>query len=106
MKLTINIPDGSVRILDVKPGDRLMQQAKNAGVPIMGDCGGALACATCHVHIAPEWLDKVGKAPELESDLLDMSTSNGPTSRLSCQITLTEDMDGLEVTLQPDAYEG
>ena len=69
---------------------------------IMGSCGGVCSCVTCHVHVRPEWREKVGKAPELEQDLLDMEDNVAEGSRLSCQIEMTDDLDGLVVDIPND----
>lgn len=85
------------------PGQSLMELARANGVAgIEGDCGGGCACATCHVYVAPEWWDRVGPPDEIETDMLDMvSDVQQPTSRLSCQIKLSAEFDGLEVTVAP-----
>jgi 2Fe-2S ferredoxin len=106
MKITVTLPDGGVREVAGQPGGRLMQLLRDAGIPITAACGGAMACATCHVHVAKDWFATVGPPGAEESDLLDMSDYRGPTSRLSCQIPVTSALDGLAVTLQLDAFEG
>ena len=62
---------------------------------IDGDCGGVCSCATCHVHVAPEFMDKVGKASEIEMDMLEFEDNADEYSRLSCQINISDDLDGL-----------
>jgi ferredoxin, 2Fe-2S len=84
----------------------VMQLLRNAGIPVTAACGGAMACATCHVDVAPDWRSKVGPAGDEESDLLDMSDYRTEGSRLSCQIPANLGLDGLQVTLQLDAFEG
>ena len=81
------------------PADRsLMEAAINAGVPgIDADCGGACACATCHVYVDEAWQAKTGEASPMEQDMLDFGYDVRPNSRLSCQIKVTEDLDGLVV---------
>jgi len=66
---------------------------------IDADCGGACACATCHVYIAPEWVERVGAPNEMEVDMLDFAFDVRENSRLSCQVKLTEELDGLMVTV-------
>jgi 2Fe-2S ferredoxin len=76
----------------------LMEVATSHDVEgIMGSCGGVCSCATCHVHIHPDWVEKVGKASEVEQDLLDLEENATSRSRLSCQIEITEALDGLVV---------
>ena len=106
MKILVTLPDGTVREATGKPGERLMHFMRDAGIPVIAACGGAMACATCHVQVAENWSAKVGPAGHEESDLLDGSAYRGPTSRLSCQVPLTPSLDGLEVALQLDAFEG
>jgi 2Fe-2S ferredoxin len=64
-------------------------------------CGGQCVCATCHVHVAPEWMAAVGEATGVEQELLDCSLERRPNSRLSCQILITEALDGLRFTVAP-----
>lgn len=91
-------PAGKVSTVDVKDGLSVMEAAVRNDVPgIDGECGGACACATCHVYIADEWLERVGEAPEMEQNMLEFANNLRPTSRLSCQITLRAELDGLVV---------
>ncbi len=106
MKITVLLPDESVQTLDGRPGASLMNTMRHAGLPIRAECGGAMACATCHVAVDEDWIEKVGRAKGEETDLLDMSDYRGDASRLSCQIRLHDGLDGLKVALQLDAYEG
>ena len=78
----------------------LMEVGRNHSVPgIAADCGGACACATCHVHVDPAWMDAVGPSNPIETEMLDLNTEMTETSRLACQIELREDFDGLRVTV-------
>lgn len=87
---------GARREIDAEPGMTAMEVAVKNGVDaILGECGGACACATCHVYVAPEWLDKLPEASQMETDMLDFASEPRPNSRLACQITLTEALDGL-----------
>lgn len=87
-------------VVDVENGTNLMQAAVDNMVPgILGDCGGFCACATCHVYVAPEWIDKSGERSETEEDLLDGVEDLRPTSRLSCQIIMSDELDGIVITL-------
>jgi len=88
---------------DVPLGMNLMKAAVDAGVEgIYGDCGGALACATCHVSADAAWADRLGPPGDLEDEMLDMiEGERTPTSRLSCQILTREDLDGLVLVVPP-----
>ncbi len=72
---------------------------KNAVPGIEAECGGACACATCHAYVADEWSEKVGSPEPMEEDMLDFAYDVRPTSRLSCQIRISSDLDGLVVTV-------
>jgi ferredoxin, 2Fe-2S len=90
--------DGSEHKVEAKEGDSLMQAAVSNGVPgIDADCGGSCSCATCHVYVKENWLDKVGSVNPTEEAMLSLSTDRQDNSRLSCQIKLSEDLDGLIV---------
>ena len=89
---------GTSRTVEAEPGATVMETAVRHGVPgIEAECGGACACATCHVYVAEEWSGKVGSPQSMEEDMLDFAFEVRPTSRLSCQIRVTEEMDGLTV---------
>jgi len=105
MKIIVTLPDGAVQEVTAKSGGSLMDALRQAGVPIRAECGGAMACATCHVKVDPEWRALVGPPDGEESDLLDGSDYRTERSRLSCQIKLKDALDGLRVELQLDAYE-
>ncbi len=85
------------------PGARLLEVAQAAGMPLEGTCEGQMACSTCHVIVAPEWFELLPAAVEDEEDMLDLATGACRTSRLSCQIELTEALDGLEVRIPADS---
>jgi 2Fe-2S ferredoxin len=106
MTLTLVLPDGSAHSVTCARGRSVMEAIRAAGLPIKAECGGAMACATCHVHVAAEWIGAVGGAGEEERDLLDMSDYSSAASRLSCQIPCTGALDGATLTLQLDAYAG
>jgi 2Fe-2S ferredoxin len=93
--------DGSQRAVEATVGDSLMSTAVRHGVSgIIGECGGNASCATCHVYVRDEFRPLVGPPNGLEDDLLDLAvTHRRPGSRLSCQVTVTEDLDGLTVDL-------
>lgn len=100
-KITYIEHNGTVHDIDVKPGMTVMEGARDNGVPgIDADCGGACACSTCHVYVAPEWVDRLPGKDPMEEDMLDFAWQPDPArSRLTCQLTVTEDMDGLVVHL-------
>ena len=92
--------DGERQTVEVENGDNLMQAALDNGVSgILGDCGGGCACATCHVMVDDAWAGKAGEASELEADMLDGLIDPKPTSRLSCQIIMSDELDGIVVHL-------
>ena len=80
-------------------GESLLDVAQRADMPLEGTCESQMACSTCHVIIAPEWFDQLPDAAEDEEDMLDLAAGVARTSRLSCQITLAEALDGLEVRI-------
>ena len=106
MKIAVTLPDGSTQEVVAKPMSSVMSAMRDAGVLVRAECGGAMACATCHVHVDPAWIEKTGAARGEEADLLDMSDYRAELSRLSCQIRMTPALHGLAVTLQLDAFEG
>ncbi len=82
-----------------RAGDRLLEVAQAAGLPLEGTCEGQMACSTCHVIVLREWFDRLVPASEDEEDMLDLAAGVRPTSRLACQIVLGEALDGLEVRI-------
>ena len=91
--------NGKEHVVDVKPGMSVMEGAVKNLIPgIEAECGGACACATCHVYVAPEWKERVGEPESMEEDMLDFAFDVRPTSRLSCQIRVRAELDGLVVT--------
>jgi ferredoxin, 2Fe-2S len=101
MNVHVRDRDGKETILQADPGMRLMEVIRNAGLPIRAECGGACACATCHVYVEASWLEKLPPKDENETALIEYADGVGELSRLSCQIRLTEELDGLRVTLAP-----
>lgn len=96
--------DGALdKEVDAAPGQRLLDVAWAAREPLEGACEGVMACSTCHVIVAAEDFDKLPPASEEEEDLLDLAAHASRTSRLACQILLTEDMAGLSVRIPPGA---
>ena len=98
-KITYIEHDGAEHVLDVKSGLTVMEGAVKNNVPgIDADCGGACACATCHVYVDGAFADKVGKPSAMEQSMLDFAENVKENSRLSCQIKIRDDLDGLKVT--------
>ena len=98
-KITFISHDGTERTLEAKNGMSVMEVAVNNSVPgIDADCGGACACATCHVYVDPAFLAQAGEQQEMEKSMLDFAENLKPNSRLSCQIKVTDALDGLRVT--------
>lgn len=99
-KITYIEFDGTEHVLEVKKGLSVMEGAVKNNIPgIDADCGGACACATCHVYVDEAWRDKAGDASAMEESMLDFADNVEPNSRLSCQIRVTDDLDGLVVRL-------
>jgi ferredoxin len=88
---------------DGEPGTSLLDCAQAAGMPLEGTCEGQMACSTCHVIVAPEWFDRLPSASEEEEDMLDLAAHVARTSRLSCQVELTDALDGIEVRIPAES---
>jgi 2Fe-2S ferredoxin len=103
LTVTFTEDNGTVKELSGETGQSLMQVGRDAGVEgILADCAGSCACATCHVYVDDEWYAKVGAPDAVEAEMLDMVDDvRKPNSRLSCQIKLTEALNGLKVTVAP-----
>ena len=93
---------GAVHDLPALEGWRVMEIIRDNGLPIKAECGGALECATCHVYVAEAWQDRLVPKTDEEDEKLDEAFMVKRTSRLSCQIIMRPDFDGLEVTLAPE----
>jgi 2Fe-2S ferredoxin len=99
-KITYVEHNGAQHVIDVKPGLSVMEGAVKNNIPgIDADCGGACACATCHVYVQEPWLPKTGVKSAMEESMLDFAENVADNSRLSCQIKVTDDLDGLVVTM-------
>lgn len=97
-KITFIEHDGTEHTVDGEAGLSVMRAAIDNLVPgIDADCGGECSCATCHVYVDPGWMAKVGQPDEREESMLDLNPEREPNSRLSCQIPVTEELDGLVV---------
>ena len=104
-KITYIAFDGEETTVDAKEGMSVMQSAVNNGVDgIVAECGGACSCATCHVYVDEEWLGKLPEALAMEKEMLDFVMSPQPNSRLSCQLKVTAELDGLVVNTPESQY--
>ncbi|MBV1906330.1 MAG: (2Fe-2S)-binding protein [Pseudomonadales bacterium] len=100
MKVKFVTHTGEVFEIEATPGLSLMQVASSEAVPgIVAECGGVLSCATCHVHVDAEWFDKLPPVSKTEEGMLEYAAEPHPRGRLSCQIKITEALDGLSVVL-------
>ena len=98
-KITYINSSGVSQTLEVENGLTVMEGAIQNEIPgIDADCGGSMACATCHVYVDDKWFDKIPKAEDAEVDMIDMSFKPSRYSRLSCQIIVSDELDGLEIT--------
>ena len=99
-KITYVEHDGTEHTVDVKTGLSVMEGAIKNNIPgIDADCGGACACATCHVYVDDAWASKTGEKSAMEESMLDFAENVEPSSRLSCQIKVTDDLDGLVIRM-------
>ena len=98
-KITYKDNQGNSKTIEVKNGLSVMEGAIQNDVPgIDADCGGSMACATCHVYVEEKWLDKLPKAEDAEVDMIDMAYEPKKNSRLSCQLIVSYELEGLTVT--------
>ena len=98
-KITYKDHLGTSKTIEVENGLSVMEGAIQKEIPgIDADCGGSMACATCHVYVDDQWFNKIPKAEDAEIDMIDMAFEPKKNSRLSCQIIVSEELDGLEVT--------
>ena len=99
-KITYIEHNGQTHIQEVPNGLSVMEGAVQNNIPgIDADCGGSMACATCHVYVKDDWFNKINEKSEGEDDMIDQAYEPKKISRLSCQITVSEELDGLEVNL-------
>ncbi|MDX2358989.1 2Fe-2S iron-sulfur cluster-binding protein [Dietzia sp. PP-33] len=103
-RINFTVPDGSIQTVEANEGSSVMETGVRFGVPgIVAECGGALACATCHVYVDDEFLSAVGGPDDFEDEMLDDAESpRAGNSRLSCQIRMSPSLDGLSVTVAPE----
>ena len=98
-KITYIDSSGNSKTIDVENGLSVMEGAVQNNIPgIDADCGGGMACATCHVYVKEEWFNKLQKAEDAEQDMIDMAFEPKKNSRLSCQLIVSDELDGLIVT--------
>ena len=98
-KITYKDNQGNSKTIEVEKGLSVMEGAIQNNIPgIDADCGGSMACATCHVYVEEKWLDKLPKAEEGETDMIDMAFEPKKNSRLSCQLIVSDELDGLTIT--------
>jgi 2Fe-2S ferredoxin len=101
--LNIVTRDGTETAIEGKAGWSVMENIRDNGFDeLLALCGGCCSCATCHVHVDPDWLERVGPREADEDDLLDTSDHKTAQSRLSCQILFSAELDGLRVTIAPE----
>ena len=99
-RVTFVTSDGATRMVEAPEGSTAMEAAVRNSIPgIDADCGGACACATCHVYVDELWRERVGEPSDMEEDMLDFAFDVRPSSRLSCQIVLSAKLDGLVLHL-------
>ena len=97
--------NGAINEIEVTTGTSVMQGAVDNMVDgIVAECGGSCSCATCHCYVDEAWIDKVPPASEMEKDMLECVLEPEPSSRLSCQITVTDELDGLVVRLPESQF--
>ena len=101
MSITVTFVEAGGKAVETTAefGENLLRVGQAAGLPLEGTCEGQMACSTCHVIVAADWFDRLLPASEEEEDMLDFAAGARRTSRLSCQIELTAEMDGLTVTI-------
>lgn len=98
-KITFVYPDGAEKIIEAPKGISVLEVAHKNGIPLEGACEGSLACSTCHVIVDSAFYNKLPAATEEEEDMLDLAFGLTHTSRLGCQIILSDELDGLRVSL-------
>ena len=103
MKLIVTDREGKTHELSARNDWSAMEVIRDANLPLSAECGGACACATCHVYVDEEWTAKLPAAQQQEIDMLDFGVAVQENSRLSCQIKMNAELDGLKVTLAPES---
>ena len=102
MKIIATDRQGQEHTLEGRDGWSVMEILRDGGLDIAAECGGACACATCHVYVNDGWLEKLPPRSEAETDMLDMALAVEPNSRLSCQLVCNDALDGIKVTVAPE----
>ena len=102
MKIAVTDREGNKQILKGDSNSTLMEIIRDEGLEIEAACGGCCACATCHVYIDDKWLNKIDPKDDEEESMLDQAFDVKSNSRLSCQINLSDELDGLELELAPE----
>jgi 2Fe-2S ferredoxin len=103
MKIVAIDRNGKEHVVEGRDGWSVMEILRDAGLPIAAECGGACACATCHVYVEDGWYEKLAAPSDAEVDMLDMALAVEPgRSRLSCQIVCADALDGIKVTVAPE----
>jgi ferredoxin len=103
IKVTFISSEGEAQTVESEVGQDLLSVGQAAGQPLEGTCEGQMACSTCHVIVDKDWFDKLPRAVEDEEDMLDLASGARRTSRLSCQIILTDDLDGMAVHIPAES---
>ena len=99
-KITLVGSDGTASDIDAEVGHTLMEVAVDNNIAgMVGECGGACACATCHAYVSEEWLEKLPAMDDMEDAMLDSAMDRRPNSRLSCQLEVTDELEGLTITI-------
>ena len=102
MKIIATDRKGKEHTLEGRDGWSVMEILRDGGLDIAAECGGACACATCHVYVTDGWFEKLPAPSEAEIDMLDMALAVEPNSRLSCQVICSDETDGIKVTVAPE----
>ncbi len=102
MKIIATDRKGQLHEIEGRDGWSVMEILRDAGLDIAAECGGACACATCHVYVTGDWFEKLPPRSDAEVDMLDMALAVEPNSRLSCQITCAPELEGITVTVAPE----
>jgi 2Fe-2S ferredoxin len=102
MKIIATDRKGAEQSVEGRDNWSVMEILRDAGLPIAAECGGACACATCHVYVTDGWYEKLSAPSDAEVDMLDMALAVEPNSRLSCQIVCKPELDGIKVTIAPE----
>jgi 2Fe-2S ferredoxin len=103
LKLIVTDREGKTHELTARDDWSAMEVIRDANLPLSAECGGACACATCHVYVDETWASKIPAAQQQEVDMLDFGVAVQENSRLSCQIKMNAELDGLQVTLAPES---